>query len=40
MFSELKNTAKHGVKYYIFSINVFSAEKYGKAQRKVKHFQR
>ncbi len=36
-FSALKNTAKH---WNIFSVDVFSAEKYGKTRRKVKHFQR
>ncbi len=39
MFSVLKNTVKHGVKRNVFSVDVFSAEKYGKTLRKVKHFQ-
>ncbi len=40
MFSALKNTTKHGVKWNIFSGDVFSAEKCVKTRHKVKSFQR
>jgi hypothetical protein len=40
MFSGMKNTAKHDIKWNVFSIDVFSDEKYGKTWRKVKRFQR